>query len=247
MGLDSIVYFSTAVGAGAALAPTTAVIKGNTGDAYIVGAALYSSDMSYAVLTCPGDPRWEAAGVKVGSCGSGLTLEDESPQWFPVRIPIKCGATLVTATEVGAADSFLIVYVEYPGVGDSFRFRDPKLDQPHAFLITKMLVATAGTNNVIHVNAASDATFQRGKSYTPVAVNGLNAVMTTAVLVGIQNTKVNLTTFWHCPLTPVVPGSRAHILPYGLSTVDGGETQFIHVLSTTGADTPTVVLTYAYQ
>jgi hypothetical protein len=248
MGLDSIVFYGTAAAAMAALAPTSGVIKGNSGDAYIVGySSLAGTDNNHATLTCPGDPRWEAGGIRLHPGAADATQPGSyyGPQWLPVRVPIKAGATLV-ATQDGADDFYIVVYVEYPSQGEAFRPRDPNVSQPTAFMISKLFTAGgAVTAFTISVNSANSTDFQRGKKYTPVGVTN-NAAMTTPFFVGIQNTKLNMATFWLVPLTPIVGGiHNFYPLPYGLGTVDGGETQFVHFLSTT-ADTPVARIHYAY-
>ena len=249
MALDTIMFYGTAAAAQAALTPTTAVIKGTTGDAYIVGYnILAGTDNNHCTLTCPGDPRWEAAGIRLQP-GNADAAQAGSPYtvcWLPVKVPIKCGATLIS-TQDGADDCYCGVYVEYPGLGDAFKIRDPLIGQPTAFMVTKTVTAGAAvTAFTIAFNSQSVVSFQRGKSYTPVAVMNHGA-MTTPFWVGIQNTKLNIATFWLVPLTPIVAGTQnLCYLPYGLGTVDGGETAYFHFLSTT-ADTPAADVLYAYQ
>jgi len=249
MGLDTIMFYGTAAAAQAALTPTSAVIKGTSGDAYIVGYnILGGTDNNHCTLTCPGDPRWEAAGVRLQP-GNADAAQAGCPYTYmllPVKIPIRQGATLVS-TQDGADDCYCAVYVEYPQFGDAFRPRDALTGQPTAFVVTKTVTAGAAvTAFTIANNSANVTSFQRGKSYTPIAVMNHGA-MTTPFFVGIQNTKVNLATFWLVPLTPIVAGTQNMcILPYGIGTVDGGETEFFHFLSTT-ADTPAADVLYAYQ
>lgn len=249
MGLDSIVFYGTAAAAMGALAPTSAVIKGTSGDAYIVGyASLAGTDNVTITLTCPTDPRWDANGFRVqpGSADAAQAGCPYTPKWLDVKIPIKQGATLV-ATQDGADDNYLVVYVDYPQFGEPCKIRSPSVSQPNAFLTSRNFTAGgAVTAFTISVNAANSTNFMRGKSYTPLYVMNSGA-MTTPFFIGIQNTKYNLATFWLVPLTPIVAGTQNYItLPQGLGTVDGGETQFIHFLSTT-ADTPVGVVVYAYQ
>lgn len=249
MGLDSIVFYGTAAAAQAALSPTSAVIKGTNQDAYIVGYnILAGTDNNHCTLTCPTDPRWEAGGIRLqpGNADAAQAGCPYTVKWLPVKIPIKAGATLIS-TQDGADDCYCVVYVEYPQFGDQFKIRDAMLGQPTAFGISKTVTAGGAlTAFTISVNSTSLTDFQRGKSYTPIAVINSGA-MTTPFFVGIQNTKVNLATFWLVPLTPIVAGTQNMcVLPYGLNTVDGGETAYFHFLSTT-ADTPVASVLYAYQ
>ena len=251
MGLDSILLYGTAAGAMAAQAPTSAVIKGTSGDAYIVGWAKIGgtgTDDTGITLTCPTDPRWDAAGVRLmgGAADSTLPGTFHAPVWFPVRIPIRQGATLV-ATQTGATNEMLVIYIDYPQFGEPFKARNAAVEQPDAFLTSRTYTSGAAlTAFTIRVNAANGTNFQRGKSYTPIGVIN-NGAMTTAYWVGIQNTKWNLATYWPVPLTPINMSAAGLLpLPRGLGTVDGGETQFIHMLSTT-ADTPVCQVIYAYQ
>lgn len=249
MGLDCIMFYGTAAAAQAALAPTSAVIKGNTGDAYIVGYnILAGTDNDHCTLTCTTDPRWEAAGVRLqpGNADAAQAGTPYTYKLLPVKIPIKAGATLIS-TQNGADDCYCAVYIEYTGVGDAFKPRDAMLGQPQAFMTTKTVTAGgAVTAFVVSVNSANVTSFQRGKSYTPMAVM-THGVMTTPFWIGIQNTKVNLMTFWLVPSTPIVAGTQNLIvLPYGLNTVDGGETAYFHFLSTT-AETPAADVLYAYS
>ena len=248
MGLDTIVFYGTAAAAMNALAPTTAVIKGNEGDAFIVGyESLAGTDNVTITLTCPGDPRWEPAGVRLnpGSADAAQAGCPYATKWLETKIPIKAGATLV-ATQDGADDNYLAVHVEYTQYGDGFRPRVAG-EQPVAHQVTKTFTAAgAVTAFTISVNADNDNSFIRGREYTPVSIANSGA-MTTPFFVGIQNTKTTLTTYWLVPLTPIVSGTMNHkSLPYGLSTVSGGETQFVNMLSTT-ADTPVAYINYAYH
>lgn len=249
MGLDSIVFYGTAAAAQAALSPTSAVIKGTQGDAYIVGYnILGGTDNNHCTLTCPGDPRWEADGIRLqpGNADAAQAGCPYTPCWLPVKVPIRQGATLIS-TQDGADDCYCVVYIDYPQFGEAFKVRAAITGQPTAFMTTKTVTAGAAvTAFTISVNSANLTSFQRGKSYTPVGVMNSGA-MTTPFFVGIQNTKWNLATFWLVPLTPIVAGTQnLCILPYGLGTVDGGETAFFHMLSTT-ADTPVARVLYAYQ
>ena len=249
MGLDSIVFYGTAAAAMNALAPTSAVIKGTSGDAYIVGyASLAGTDNVTLTLTCPTDPRWDANGFRLqaGSADAAQAGCPYTPRWFDVAVPIRQGATLV-ATQDGADDNYLVIYVDYPQYGEPFKARSAAVSQPKAFMTSRTFTAGgAVTAFTISVNAANSTNFQRGKSYTPIAVHN-SAAVTTPFFVGLQNTKFNLATFWLVPLTPIVAGTQNFIsLPQGLATLDGGETQFVHMLSTT-ADTPAAVVVYAYQ
>jgi hypothetical protein len=249
MGLDTIMFYGTAAAAQAALSPTSAVIKGTQGDAYIVGyQILAGSDNTHCTLTCTTDPRWEPDGIRLqpGNADAAQAGCPYTVKWLPVKVPIKCGATLIS-TQDGADDCYCAVYIDYPGVGDAFKIRDAMMGQPTAFLTTRAVTAGGAlTAFTISVNSTSVTTFQRGRSYTPVAVLN-NGAMTTPFFVGIQNTKVNLMTFWLVPLTPIVAGTQNMInLPYGLGTVDGGETEFFHFLSTT-AETPAARVIYAYS
>ncbi len=248
MGLDTIMFYGTAAAAQAALAPTSAVIKGTQGDAYIVGYnILGGTDNNHCTLTCPTDPRWEAAGIRLqpGNADAAQAGCPYTVMWLPVAVPIRQGATLIS-TQDGADDCYCAVYIDYPQYGDGFKVRDAIASQPKAFMTTKLFTAGGAlTAFTIAVNSANVADFQRGKTYTPVGVLN-NGAMTTPFFIGLRNTKVNLITYWLVPLTPIVGGTQALcILPYGLSTVDGGETQFVDFLSTT-ADTPAARVLYAY-
>lgn len=249
MGLDSIVFYGTAAAAQAALTPTSAVIKGTREDAYIVGYnILAGTDNNHCTLTCPGDPRWESAGVRLQP-GNADAAQAGCPYTYtllPVAIPIRQGATLVS-TQDGADDCYCSVYIQYPQFGEAFKPRDALLGQPPAFVTTKLVTAGAAlTAFVISTNSASVTDFQRGKSYTPIAVLS-NGAMTTPFWIGIRNTKTTLVTYWLLPLTPIVAGTQnLCVLPYGLGTVDGGETAFFDFLSTT-ADTPAARVLYAYS
>ena len=251
MGLDTILYYGTAAAAQAALAPTSAVIKGTSGDAYIVGFATMggtATDTTGVTLTCPTDPRWDAAGVKLTGGNAETTLPGTfyAVNWLAVRIPIRQGATLI-CTQDGAADFYTAIYVDYPQFGEPFKARNAAVEQPDAFLTSRVFTAGAAlTAFTIAVNRANSTNFQRGKSYTALGVIN-NGAMTTAYWVGIQNTKWNLATYWPVPLTPINMSAAGLLpLPRGLGTVDGGETQFVHFLSTT-ADTPVAQIIYAYQ
>ena len=249
MGLDTIVAYASTAGVLPALAPTSLTIKGNTGDAYIVGIMLYADDATKVTVTCPGDPRWEAGGIMKTNTSAGVAQEGDAVEWLATKVPVKCGAALVITTTTGTGEHYCLVYVEYPTLGDAFKLRDPLLGQPPAFQITKTATAGAAlTAFTIATNSTSITSFQRGKVYTPIMVEGLNAASTgPAIFVGIQNTKTTLVTWWNVPLTPIKSGSStAHYLPYGLNTVDGGETQWISFLSTT-TDTPAANITYAYS
>jgi len=251
MGLDSIVFYGTSAAAQTALAPTSAVIKGNSGDAYIVGILAASGTDTMVTLTCPGDPRWEGTGFRyTGDVDWATTsiAQDISVRWLPVKIPIKCGATLV-CTQVGADDAMTIVYVDYPQFGEPFKPRAPAVGQPAAFLTSRSYTAGAGlTAFVISQNNANSTNFQRGKSYTPIMIGGCSSAMTTIPFIGLQNTKYNLLTFWPAASTPFLNGSTDNkmMLPQGIGTVDGGETQFVSMVSLT-ADTPVIDVIYAYQ
>ena len=245
MALDTIVCYASTAGVLPALSPTSLTIKGNTGDAHIVGIALYADDATKVTVTCPGDPRWEAGGVAVVNGSAGVAQEGGAVEWLPTAIPIKKGASIVVTTTTGTGEHYCLVYVDYGG----FKIRTPLTGQPAAFEVSK--VATAGgalTAFTIGVNSTSLTTFQRGRSYTPVAIEGLNAASTgPAVFVGLQNTKENVATYWNVPLTPIKSGNGNKVfLPYGLGTVDGGETEYIHFLST-ATDTPAALITYAYS
>jgi len=250
MGLDTIVAYATTAGVMPALSPTSLTIKGASGDAYIVGIGFYSDDATKVTVTCPGDPRWESGGIMKANLGAGVTCQGaQSEIWLPVKVPVRCGAALVVTSTTGTGESYCLIYVDYPQYGEPFKIREPVVSQPTAFLISK--TATAGAACVaftIAVNSTSITSFQRGKSYTPVTIEGLNAAVTgPAVFVGIQNTKHNLMTFWNLALTPIkTGGDYTSVLPYGLSTVEGGETQYIHFLSTT-TDTPAANITYAHS
>ena len=249
MGLDTIVFYGTAAAAQTALTPTSDVIKGTQGDAYIVGYdCLGGTDNNHVTLTCPGDPRWEPAGVRLqpGNADAAQAGAHYVTKWLPVAIPIKQGATLVS-TQDGADDCYCAVHVDYPQFGEPFKARNAAVSQPKAFVVTKLVTAGAAlTAFTIAANSTRITDFQRGKSYTPIGVMN-NGAMTTPFFVGIRNTKVNLTTYWLVPLTPIVAGTpNLKDLPYGLGTVDGGETAQIDFLSTT-ADTPAARILYAYQ
>jgi hypothetical protein len=163
-----------------------------------------------------------------------------------VAVPIRQGATLV-ATQDGADDCYCAVYIDYPQFGEPFKARAAEVSQPKAFLTTKTATASgAVTAFTISSNSTSLTDFARGKQYTPMACLNSGA-MTTPFWVGMTNTKYNLVTYWLVPLTPIVAGTQnLCILPQGLATVDGGETVWIHFLSTT-ADTPVARILYAYQ
>src|SRR5512136_810250 len=135
--LDSIMFYGTAAAAMGALAPTSAVIKGTSGDAHIVGYnSLGGTDNTHAILTCPGDPRWEAAGIELnpGNADAAQAGISYAPCWFAKKIPIKEGATLV-CTQDGADDFYVVVYVEYRENGEAFEQRI-KADG-EAFMVSK--------------------------------------------------------------------------------------------------------------
>ncbi len=249
MGLDSIVAYATTAGVMPALTPTSLTIKGASGDAYIVGIGFYSDDATKVTVTCPTDPRWEAGGIIRANLGAGVTCQGgQNEIWLPTKVPVRCGASLVITSTTGTGESYCVVYVDYPQWGEPFQPRDPMRGQPTAFEITKSFTSgSACVAFTINFNAVGVATFQRGRSYTPVRVEGLNAAVTGPhVFVGLANTKFNLNTFWNVALTPIKTGGDfTSMLPYGLGTVDGGETQYIHFLSTT-TDTPVANITYAY-
>jgi hypothetical protein len=244
MALDTIVAYATTAGNMPALAPTSLTIKGNSGDARIVGIAFYSDDATKVAVTCTGDPRWEAAGIMIANQGQGVTCQAGAVEWLPTAVPVKAGATLTVTSTTGTGESYCLIYVDYGG----FKVRDPYGSQPSGFEVTK--TATAGgalTAFTIAVNSTSITTFQRGRTYTPVMVEGLNAAVTgPGVFVGIQNVQENLATFWNVALTPVKTGGGfKQYLPYGLGTVSGGDTMYVHFLSTT-TDTPACNITFAY-
>jgi len=249
MGLDTIVTYATTAGNMPALAPTSLTIKGNEGDAYIVGIAFHSDDATKVTVTCPGDPRWEAGGIMKANMSAGVAGQGCRVEWLPTRVPVKRGAALVVTSTTGTGESYCLIYVDYPDMGESFKPRNPfGSDTPQGFQITK--TATAGgalTAFVIGTNSTSITSFTRGRTYTPVAIEGLNAAVTgPAIFVGLQNTKYNLATWWNVPLTPVKSGEGSiQFLPYGLGVVEGGDTAYIHFLSTT-TDTPAANITYAY-
>jgi len=250
--LDSIVFYSTAAGTGAALAPTSAVIKGNQGDAYIVGmkAGPQGSDNTTWTLTCAGDPRWEAAGIRkqasLTDADATLLPAVSDDIWLPTKVPVKCGATLTCVSDVGADDTYCVVYVDYPQYGEPFKVRHPAASQPVGFEVFKTITAGAAlTAFTISANSANDQTFQRGRVYTPVRVEG-NFAGTTPFFIGIRNTKYNLVSYWLCRAENIaVGGHNSTMLPYGMGTVDGGETAFFDFLSTT-AESPVATVTYAY-
>ena len=225
------------------------MIKGNSGDAYVVGYQIIGgTDNLNIVLTCPGDPRWEANGISLAPTGSDAAAPSSSYQvvWLPTRVPIRQGTTLVS-TQDGADDCYCLVHVDYPQYGEPYKPRSIN-EAPIAFEITKTITAGGAlTAFTIAANSTNDATFQRGKEYTPVAVEGVNAAFTTPACIGIRSTKYNLTTYWFVDNTPAAAGggNQKHILPYGLGTVSGGETAFFDFLSTT-AETPVIKVTYAY-
>jgi len=232
-----------------ALTPTSLTIKGSTGDAYIVGIAFYSDDATKVTVTCPTDPRWEAGGIMKANLGQGVTCQGANSEiWLPTKVPVRQGASLVITSTTGTGESYCLVYVDYPQWGEPFKIREPVISQPNAFLITKSITSgSACVAFTINFNSVGVTTFQRGRSYTPVCIEGLNAAVTgPGVFVGIANTKYNLNTFWNVALTPIkTGGDYTSVLPYGVGTVDGGETEYFHFLSTT-TDTPVVNVTYAY-
>ncbi len=247
MALDTIVCYATTAGVLPALAPTSLTIKGNTGDAHIVGIMLHADDATKVTVTCPTDSRWESGGIMKANTSAGVAQEGCRVEWLPTKVPVKCGAPLVVTTTTGTGEHYCLIYVEYSG-GDAFRPRDPFGPQPTAFEITKTATAGAAlTAFTIAVNSTSITSFVRGRQYTPIMLESLNVAVTgPAVFVGIQNTKVNLTTYWNVPLTPVKSGEgTAQYLPYGLGVVDGGETLYINFLST-ATDTPAANITFAY-
>jgi len=252
MGLDSIMFYGTSAAAQTALAPTTNVIKGNEGDAYIVGVTTCCGTDNLVTLTCAGDPRWEAAGIRFGGMlNYAATSVGQSwrEPWLQTKIPIKCGATL-TSTQAGADDCVTIVYVEYPGIGDAFRPRSPLTSQPTAFEVYKSVTASGACTALgaaILQNGATITSFQRGKSYTPIRIEGATTALATPFFIGLQNTKYNLMTIWPCKNTPFDnTGINTMTLPYGIGTVDGGETLYLHFADYT-AETIVADIVFAYQ
>jgi hypothetical protein len=209
---------------------------------------LHADDATKVTVTCPTDSRWEAGGIMKANQSAGVAGQGCRVEWLPTRVPVKCGAPLVVTTTTGTGEHYCLIYVDYPGIGSKFSPRDPFGDTPTAFEITKTATAGAAlTAFTIAMNSTSITSFVRGRQYTPVMIDGLNAAVTgPAVFVGIANTKYNLNTFWNVPLTPVKSGEGAiQYLPHGLGVVDGGETLYIHFLSTT-TDTPAANITFAY-
>ncbi len=246
MALDTIVFYATSAGAMPALSPTSATIKGNDGDARIVGISFYSDDASHVAITCTGDPRWEAGGIQKANQAAGAVSQAGAVEWLPTAVPVKKGATLTCTSTTGAGESYCLVYVDYGG----FKIRDPFGPQPTAFEISKTVTAGAAcVAFTIALNSTTITSFQRGRTYTPIAVEGLSVAAGTtgpAIFIGLQNVQENLATFWQMSKTPVVQGGGAtQYLPYGLGTVSGGDTQYVHFLSTT-TDTPVAMVTYAY-
>jgi hypothetical protein len=248
MGLDTIVFEAAGAGAMAALAPTSAVIRNGSGDAYIVGVAAQGVTLERVTLTST-DARWEAAGFR-NSCGGNGAAAGGCPNhdiWLPAKVPIARGATL-TATQAGAGEGFCLVYIEYPDIGTPFKPRDPWQVQPKANLVSKLVTAGGALVALtITVNSTNDATFVRGRTYTPVKIACVTGGTGPEIAVGIQNVDNALRTFWFIPITEVLSGSDWHcVLPYGLSPVGGGDTQYFHFVSNT-TDTPAVEVTYAYN
>ena len=138
MALDTIVCYASTAGVLPALSPTSLTIKGNTGDAHIVGIAFYADDATKVTVTCPGDPRWEAAGVAVVNGSAGVAQEGGAVEWLPTAIPVKKGASLVVTSTSGTGEHYCLIYVDYGG----FKIRTPLTGQPAAFEVSK--VATAG-------------------------------------------------------------------------------------------------------
>jgi hypothetical protein len=251
MGLDTIAFFGTSAAAMTVMAPTTAVIKGNTGDAYIVGVYACCGTDNLITMTCAGDPRWEAAGVRFGGMlnFAATSVGQSWPEpWLPTKIPIKCGATL-TMTQVGADDALALVYVEYPNIGDAFRPRDPMQNQPVGFEVYKSVTASGACTALgaaILQNGANITSFQRGKVYTPVRIEGGTTALATPHFVGLQNTKYNLMTMWPVKNTPFdSTGLNTMTLPYGIGTIDGGETLYLHFADYT-AETVICDIVFAY-
>jgi len=248
MGLETIVFEAAGAGAMAALAPTSAIIRSGSGDAYIVGVATGGVTLERVTFTCPGDSRWEAAGFRksVGGNGAAAGSAPYMVMWLPTKVPILRGATLI-ATQAGAGVGYALVYIEYPDIGEPFKPRDPMQSQPVAHQVFKLITAGAAlVANTITVASAVDATFVRGRTYTPVSLSLVTGGTGPQIAVGIQSVRTQLCTYWLMPITEVLSGSQWHVdLPYGVETVAGGDTASFNFVSA-AADTPAVEINYAY-
>lgn len=250
MGLETIAFYAAGAGAMAALAPTVATIRPGNGDAFIVAVCPMGVTLERVTLTCPQDPRWDAAGCAFTCVGDGGVQDAFTFNYctLPKKIPVKRGVA-ITATQAGAGDGHVLVYVDYPDIGEPYMPRSLVAPQDAAFLTNRL--ATAGgalTAHVISVNSTSITNFYEGRHYTPVEVDCVTGGTGPEIALGWTDPKTNLMVFFPIPITEVLgSGVTRSIVPFGAcKPLTRGETLQIHFLST-GADTPAGNVIFAHD
>jgi hypothetical protein len=252
MGIETILFSAAAIGAQAAVAPTSAIIRPGSGDAFIVGVVGFGPTISSTTITAAQDSRWDAAGFIVNGSGNGGVQDASAFEYgiLPKKVPIKRGVTLACAVAGGAGRNCVLVYVDYPDIGEAYAPRNLYGAPGAGQLTTRNATAGAVTvANTIMVNSVAVVNFSEGRTYRLMSVNTNLAITGTVFAVGFTDPHTNLMTFWALPISNLLEsGTQNNVLPEGaLTPLKRGETLQVHFYQTAAAETPQANLLFAHD
>ena len=252
MGLETILFHAAGAGAMVATAPTTAVIRPGSGDAYIVGVILLGVTATSVTLTCGADPRWDPVGARFQCSGDGGVQDTSGFEYgsTDVRIPIGRGLTLAAA-QLGAGDADCYVYIEYPNLGEAYSPRNPYVVAPTNQMTWRNGVAGAAlVAHVVTLNSVAGGIIDwiKGRKYELVNMKLLAVMVGPEIAVGFTDPHTSLITFWPLCLNPTLSAGQSRvILPHGaLTKMEFGDVLNVHFVSA-NADTPTVTFGFAHN
>jgi len=243
MPIDSILAYSAATGAMAAVAPTSLTIKEN---GHIVAYALDGTDAASALVTNTTNTDWDPAGVVFPVTSQSSILPGKPMVYLKHRIPVN-KADILTITSINAAAAaHLVLWIDY---GSGFKVRGT--DQPVAHYTSRATVAqtavcAAGTFVGGNTNVTAFPKGQTQRTYTLIGVNCL-AAMTTNFFVGLRKAGSSYMLVVPCSSDAIInTWPMTHDLPLGvLDTITLGEGLEVYLSSITG-ERPTATLTFAY-
>ena len=252
MGVETIVFSAAAIGAQAAVAPTSAILRPGSGDAFIVAVVAFGPTISSTTITAAQDTRWDAAGFIVNGLGNGGVQDAQAFEYgiLPKKVPVKRGITLGCTIAGGAGRNCVLVYVEYPDIGEGYAPRDLYASPGTAQLTTRNATAGAVTvANTIMVNSVAVVNFSEGRTYRLMSINNNLAVTGPVVAVGFTDPHTNLMTFWAMPISNLLEsGTQNNVLPEGaLTPLKRGETLQVHFYQTAAAESPQANLLFAHD